>query len=338
MRYLWTHRTSMGVAMARDWGWWTEQKLDILSDYLTGFSRASTRAKTTVYLDLFAGQAENLSRERTRHTIEGSPKRALAVEPPLTVLRFFELPSNAAQLDRSLRTAYPNRDFKVVGGDCNSTIDDTLAELAPLNWAPSFAFLDQQSTEVEWSTLTKLARHKRRGKPKVELWLLCASGLLPRGLRLRQDIDTGVVDRMNAMFGTDAWLDALEATRDDTLSGKQFESELTNLMRWRMEKVLGYKKTRTFKVINTRGREIFDMIFATDHYIGDKIMKWSYDKAQKQQPSLQLRAKLSRQQAREEERGEISLFDAAEFAAEPLPAGYEVIPDDLPPHPPFRLR
>jgi len=324
--------------VARDWGWWTEQKLDILSDYLVGFSRASQKAKCTVYLDLFAGQAENLSREKSRHTIEGSPKRALAVNPPLSVLRFFELPTHATQLEQSLRSTYPNRDFKVIPGDCNETIDDTLGELAPLNWAPTFAFLDQQSTEVQWSTLEKLAKYKRRGKPKTELWLLCASGLIPRGLRIRQDLDTRVVDRMNAMFGTDSWMQALEATRHDILSGQDFGAELTNLMRWRMEKVLGYKSTRTFKVVNTSGREIFDMIFATDHNAGDAIMKWCYKKAERQQPALRLKAKLSRQQEKREQKlGELGLFDVADVAPDPPSSGYKVIPEDDSPHPPFRL-
>ncbi|SPT59258.1 three-Cys-motif partner protein TcmP [Actinomadura madurae] len=324
--------------MARDWGWWTEQKLDILSDYLAGFSRASAKAKCTVYLDLFAGQAENLSREKSRHTIEGSPKRALAVNPPLSVLRFFELPAHAVRLEQSLRSEYPDRDFKVVPGDCNKTIDATLAELAHLNWAPTFAFLDQQSTEVQWPTLEKLAKHKRRGKWKTELWLLCASGLIPRGLRIRQEVDQSVADKMNALFGTDSWTQALEATREDILSGPEFKAELTNLMRWRMEQVLGYRTTRTFKVVNTNGHEIFDMIFATDHDAGSTIMKWCYEKAQRQQPALRQRAKISRRQERREQKlGELSLFDAADFAPEPSSPGYKVIPDDDSPRPPFRL-
>jgi hypothetical protein len=48
-----------------------------------------------------------------------------------------------------------------VPGDCNATIAAALADLADLNWAPTFAFLDQQSTEVQWPTIEHLARHKR---------------------------------------------------------------------------------------------------------------------------------------------------------------------------------
>lgn len=59
----------------RSWGWWTEQKLDVLADYLAAFTKASMRAGTTVYLDLFAGQAQNVSRSRDEHVIRGSARR-----------------------------------------------------------------------------------------------------------------------------------------------------------------------------------------------------------------------------------------------------------------------
>src|SRR6266508_922937 len=117
----------------RSWGWWTEQKLDVLGDYLAAFTKASTRAGTTVYLDLFAGQAQNVSRGRNEHPIRGSARRALDTRPPFTVLRFFELESKAKTLDSALKAESPRRDFRVVPGDCNATIVGALAELAGLN-------------------------------------------------------------------------------------------------------------------------------------------------------------------------------------------------------------
>ena len=108
----------------RSWGWWTEQKLDILGDYLAAFNKASAAARTTVYLDLFAGQAQNVSRSRTEHLIRGSARRALETKPPFTVLRFFELASRATELKAALDAEYPDsRDrFNAVPGDCNATI------------------------------------------------------------------------------------------------------------------------------------------------------------------------------------------------------------------------
>lgn len=96
---------------------------------------------------------------------------------------------------------------------------------------------------MQWTTLQHLARHKRDGMPKTELWLLCASGLLPRGLRLKTEaIDTITAGRMSAMFGTDVWIDALDARRAGEVSGADFRSELTSLMRCRLEKDLGTRR------------------------------------------------------------------------------------------------
>ena len=63
--------------------------------------------------------------------------------------------ANAKGLRIALTAEYPGRvaDFKVVPGDCNLTVPAVLTRLADLNWAPTFAFLDQQSTEVRWPTI-----------------------------------------------------------------------------------------------------------------------------------------------------------------------------------------
>jgi three-Cys-motif partner protein len=326
----------------RSWGWWTEQKLDILNAYLSGFTRASAKARQTVYLDLFAGRPDNVSRGRQPRVIRGSARIALETQPPLTHLRFFELAPHAASLERRLKAEYPSRAsaFKVVPGDCNATINATLAELASLNWAPTFAFLDQQSTEVHWSTIEALARHKRPDKWKTEIWILCASGLLPRGLRIRQDdIDESFAAERNRMFGTEIWIDSLTARREGLLTPAEFRDELTNLMRWQLQHILGYRTTLDFQVTNTGGSEIFNMIFATDNVAGEKIMSDVYKSALRRQPELKRRAQLQRRQQRLEKDGIDGLFDMTDLSSADAtpPPPFQVQALSEPPHNPYRL-
>lgn len=125
------------MAKARNWGFWTEQKLQMLADYLPAFTRASkikARGKT-IYLDLFAGDIRNMSRT-TGEEISGSPKVALDTVPEFTKVRLFELQPFAKRLEADLRAEYPGRDLRVWPGDCNAQIDAALAELVPLRWAP----------------------------------------------------------------------------------------------------------------------------------------------------------------------------------------------------------
>jgi three-Cys-motif partner protein len=114
--------------MPRLWGYWTEQKLSILAAYLPAFTTASRSAPRTLYLDLFARQSRNLSRT-TGEPISGSPRVALDCVPPFSKVVLFELPAHAVALESELRTAYPQRDLRIVAGDCNVRIGPELARL-----------------------------------------------------------------------------------------------------------------------------------------------------------------------------------------------------------------
>ena len=143
--------------MGRTWGFWTLNKLDILSAYLPAFTTASSgKARgITVYLDLFAGTPEGTERD-TGHPIASSALRALNATPRFSRHYFFELPSVASELKTELARQYPRRnDYQVVSGDSNETIDGVLAELraAGLDWAPTFAFLDPRNLGAKWTTL-----------------------------------------------------------------------------------------------------------------------------------------------------------------------------------------
>ena len=276
----------------RPWGYWTEQKLSMLTAYLTAFTKASLRARRTLYLDLFAGQDRNLSRT-TGEEISGSARVALNTEPQFTKVVLFELPAQAAQLEAALREEYAGRDFEVIAGDCNEQLGPVLSRLKRdgWDWAPTFALVDQQAAEIRWSTLELLCAFRREGKPKVELWLLFASSMLPRGLGVEDaDAVERFADRITAMYGSEEWRDAYEARRRGLLSPAELRDELLNLMRWRLEKVLGYEVTHYFEMKNTRGMPIYNMVFASDHEAGDKIMKHTYGKAAEVRPQMQAEA------------------------------------------------
>jgi hypothetical protein len=103
-------------------------------------------------------------------------------------------------------------------------------------------------------------------------------------------------------------------------------------MRWRLEKVLGYRVTHSFGMKNTKGRPLYNMIFATDHPAGEKIMNHIYGKAAGAGPQMQAEAAAKLQEEKEEKSGTPGLFP-------PIPKA--VKPDDIyvhqPPVDPFRL-
>ncbi len=269
----------------RSWGFWTRLKLRILADYLSAFVRAASNPSERIYLDAFAGEGTGLDR-LTGEKFDGSPRIALEVgDPGFTRFRFFERGRRAAELEARLRSDYPGRDIAVAQGDCNVTIPAALKQLEPMRWAPTFAFLDPDGMELAWETLSRLSDHKRgyRGahsdKPefKVELWMLFPSVGLIRALALDlEKLSTPDEDRATRLFGDESWRAIHTRRLEGRINAGDAREEYVNLMRWSLERHLGYRWTHPLELKNTQGVPIYHMLFATDNEAGTRIMEHLY--------------------------------------------------------------
>lgn len=265
---------------ARGWGPWTQIKLDALEDYLSAFTKASQSARGTVYLDLFAGAFSNKDR-LTGAPIMGSPYRALSVTPQFSKVYGFELQENIArQLEAKLRDSFAGRDITITPGDCNATAPQVLSSMdAYWRKKPTFAMIDQFMAEVHWDTIRALARHRLRSAPikparKTELWLYFGDSFIPRGLGSKTPGEAeAIAARVDQMYGNAKWRMIKQARDDHVITGKTLKAELVNLMRWQLEKDLGYAVTVPLEFINERGGGLYTVIFATDHPVGEKIMR-----------------------------------------------------------------
>ncbi|MCP2298530.1 three-Cys-motif partner protein [Nocardia amikacinitolerans] len=320
----------------RGWGPWSRIKLEALEDYLNAFVTASKSAGATLYLDLFAGAANNFERG-TGQVILGSGHRALSASPPFTKVVLCELqPKTAANLKATLDAEYPGRDLTVLSGDCNIEIPNYLRTL-PYAWrkgAAVFAMVDQFSAEISWETLEYLAgwRKNQRGF-KVELWLYFGHGLLPRGLKLQQpEPDPVYAAKVDRMFGSPQWRELWSARHDNQLDPHQFRAELVNLMRWRLQHLLGYTMTIPLEFTNTAGAPIYTVIFATSNDTGSKIMSNVFGKHGIALDNMRRIAKAERKLASEEP----GLFGTEEVAA--MLAGDTERDTLSPPSEPFRYR
>jgi three-Cys-motif partner protein len=297
--------------MARSWGFWTQYKLELLQRYLDAFTTATKRSEKIVYLDLFAGGPDNVDRD-TESPIDGSPRIALDItDRPFSHLRFFEMGSNIAKLREALSEEYANRDWSV-HEDCNASIGTVLSDLkrADAGWAPTFAFIDPNGPHYTWKTLEALAAHKGpRAKTKVELWMLFPQPLFVRLLPRTGDVRP--VDNVNitAMYGDPAWHAIWKAKLDQRIDPAQARTEYVNLMRWRLERELGYQWTHQLEIRNSIG-PLYQMIFATDSEPGNKIMTHLYERAASEFPQMAEAARLRRDQKRREEVGEFDLFSS----------------------------
>lgn len=323
--------------MSRTWGYWTRGKLDVLREYLDAFTTA-TKYKTTerIYLDLFAGDTDNRDRV-TNEEIESSATIALSTDdPPFTKLRFFEVDGKAQLLESALLEAHSDRDIRVYSGDCNVKILEALTELQRLSWAPTFAFVDPNGMETQWSTLVALSDFRRQEKTKVELFLLFAAPMFIRVLPVDgSSVRTSDAAKIDALFGSMDWRHIYLARLDGRFDPAEAREQYLNLMRWRLETELGYLWTHPLEIRNMHGNPIYFMIFATDHSAGTNIMSEVYAKAASEFPAMREEARRSRLKSRNEELGIMSLFEDDSSLLAPIEPGERFYEHEPPTRPWF---
>jgi three-Cys-motif partner protein len=318
--------------VSRPWGFWTRYKLEILERYLDRFTTTTkNKVDKIVYLDLFGGEPENYDR-LSGNPIDGSARIALSTaDPAFTHLRFFELEGNAAKLRAALDAEFPDRDFIVYPGDCNETIHCALADLrrAGVQWAPTFAFIDPNGPHYTWETLAALAEHKGlSAKTKVELWMLFPdplfARLLPTSGQLRQADDQAITK----MFGSADWHAIWEAKLRDVISASEARAEYVDLMRWRLERQLGYRWTHQLEIRNEKNLPIYHLIFATDSEPGHKIMSHLYDRAAEEFPAMAAQARADRSRIEMEASGQFDLFHELSVDLPSRPSGRAKSPQE----------
>jgi three-Cys-motif partner protein len=286
--------------MPREWSFWTRNKLEILSGYLPAFNQASQKSGERLYIDLMAGEPVNIDKA-TGELFDGSARLALSASPGFTRLAFCELPRKAALLEADLQARYPGRCFRVYPGDCNEKITEILADLSQWRRAPTFVFADQQAAEIHWRTLERVAGF-RTGRWKAEIWILMSPVMIAKGVA-GTDGDT-FAGRVDALFGG-RWWRRIQAARDrQIISAEDYRDEMVNLLRIRLERKLGYNTTVRIPMRMTNGLPLYDMVFATDHPVGDKIMTSLFRKAAEREPGMRQEARARASQRRDQKRAE----------------------------------
>jgi three-Cys-motif partner protein len=285
----------------REWHAWSVWKSQVLlAGYLSEFVRAGKRSRHRVFIDCFAGSNDNVE-FGTGRELPGSPRIALSVAPQFTHLLFFELPERASQLATSLKNEFPDRELKVISGDCNLSLEDGLdwikengnSRSGP-HLGQALAFLDPDSLELEWETVVKLAswQMSKNGsafirRNRIELLILFPTGPMRR--QLSQPPRTEATEKqkliIDRLFGGEDWRSIYDAQRQGKIKGE--DSWLHYVSQYRLQLTnLGYEFTAAIEVRNTGNVVMYHMIFATSNDTGKKIMKSVLAKASEILPKM----------------------------------------------------
>lgn len=203
-------------------GKWTEQKLDVLANYLIAYQEAlKNQPFKCAYIDAFAGSGvrggQSQSQEGTQQEFfeefegveprsfrAGSVRRALEIPRPFDRYIFIERSQRRAGELAGIRDEFAElRDrIRVIHGEANKEIQ----RLCSSNWAQRRAvlFLDPYGLQVDWGSIEAIARTKA-----IDMWLLFPLGV---GLNRMLPKDGGVPEdwraKINSFLGTEDWYDA----------------------------------------------------------------------------------------------------------------------------------
>ena len=205
-------------------GGWTEIKLNAVSDYLNFYTRALHAIPSpenpfeTWYVDAFTGTGDRTigteagslfsvqGRTFDRVRLEGSARRAIAVDPPFRHLVFVEKDARRFDALDRVKSDHPHRDIRCVLGDANEEIRRIFSrgpwvEPTRRGLQRAVVFLDPYGMSVRWDTLRFLAETSR-----ADVWYL-----FPLHAALRQlshdhaALDPGKRAALNEVFGTPDW-------------------------------------------------------------------------------------------------------------------------------------
>lgn len=201
-------------------GDWTETKLRILQNYLSGYTTAlKFQPFHKVYIDAFAGTGTRAEKARNSQAqllpelaedeplglLDGSAAIALQCEPPFDEFVFVERNPNHYEALSHLRDEYPDKSSKIrlIHGDANEELNK-LCGAWDARTQRAVLFLDPYGMQVEWTTIEAIAE-----TASIDLWILFPLGIGVNRLLTRSgDIPSSWRERLNLLLGTDDWFTA----------------------------------------------------------------------------------------------------------------------------------
>ncbi len=262
-------------------GRWTEEKLAILERYLDAYTTALKDQPFRLwYIDAFAGTGQmELSgddQRDIRRFVSGSAERAINIgDKPFDKLVFVEQdPDRCVELAK-LRTTHKDRDIVIENSNAN-----TFLRSLDEDWRGrrGVLFLDPYATQVEWSTLERIAAFEA-----LDTWILFPVGaisrLLPR-LRRPDEVDEKWAARLSTIYGDESWRGLYRPSaqlnlfgfesheRDQGVDGplQMYKSKLTDLFGDRF-----LEKSRPLK--NSKNSALFEFLFCAGNPQGASIAK-----------------------------------------------------------------
>ncbi len=272
-------------------GDWTEEKLDMLQQYLVAYQKAlKSQPFELAYIDAFAGSGYREQREKpeapplfpelmedeSQAFLDGSARLALQTHPPFDRYVFIERSQKRfAELER-LKAEFPPiaERIEVRQEDCNEALKNICETW---NWRGRRAvlFMDPFGMQVDWETVEAVA-----GTRAVDVWILFPLGIGVNRLLTRSgEIRGSWRKRLDKLFGTPDWFDEFyrEELAQPLLNNEKRPrkvADFATIARFyndRLRSVFAEVADNPKMLYNSRGNPLFLLCFAASNPRGAPI-------------------------------------------------------------------
>jgi three-Cys-motif partner protein len=141
-------------------GYWSELKLEIVEKYGAAYTKAFANARNLkkYYIDGFSGAGVHVSK-KTKAPVEGSPARALKVQPPFDGFCFIDLNADKAEYLRALCGARPEVDIHT--GDSNEYLTQkVLPAIQYEKFTRALCLLDPYALQLDWDVILQAGQSR----------------------------------------------------------------------------------------------------------------------------------------------------------------------------------
>ena len=261
-------------------GYWTEIKLQILQDYAKEYAKilkSQQFIKHVAYIDGFAGAGSHISKE-SGEVIEGSPARALAIEPRFSHYHFVEMREDRVE---RLRKMGEDKSVTVYQGDCNEVLlKDVFPQCRYEDYRRGLCLLDPYKLNPNWEVVHTAGKMK-----SIEIFLnfMIMDANMNALKNNPEAVTPEQAQRMTAFWGDDSWRQAAYRT-EQGLFGPMEEKEAGNeavvaAYCKRLKEVAGFKYVpKPLPMCNTLGRVIYYLVFASQNATGGRIAEHIFNK------------------------------------------------------------
>lgn len=259
-------------------GPWTEVKLDILREYAAPYSRILTnKGFQHSYIDAYAAGGAHISRA-TGQIIPGSPLVALSTNPPFHRYHFID--ADPDRVDQLRDYTKGRHDVTVYEGDCNEIlIGNVFPQVRYEDRRRALCLLDPYNINLDWNVVSSAGAMK-----SIEVFVNFMVMDMNMNVLLRNGdrAEPRDVARMNRFWGDESWRDVVyQENPQRNLFGEtehqkvdDANEKVAEAYRRRLIQAAGFGyASRPLRFVNTIGRTIYYLFFASPNSTGNKIVE-----------------------------------------------------------------